>query len=200
MERAAYKGRVFAGGTMESVSVYDRFMIWAYRTLAVGCVVGLVANVYKHGWSLSGMIWPILLSTLLFSLGTNPARRSTAWLVRYIVAVASESESTRIVRWRRWALWAWPLLLIILTFLRRHFLTSRLDASNLYPTFWRIVYLRSGVSPLLPQVLLLVGLYAWFWFSLQGLSLFGADRPMLPRRKDLPEFDVGVAPRTRGFA
>src|SRR5678815_4306384 len=73
---------------MESVSVYDRFMIWAYRTLAVGYVVALIANVYKHGWSPSGMIWPILLATLLFSLGTNPARQSTAWLVRYIVAFA----------------------------------------------------------------------------------------------------------------
>ena len=73
---------------MESVSAYDRFMIWAYRTLAVGCVAALIANVYKHGWSLSGMLWPILLSTLLFSLGTNPARRSIAWLVRYIVAFA----------------------------------------------------------------------------------------------------------------
>jgi hypothetical protein len=73
---------------MESVSVYDRFMILAYRGLGVGCVVALIANVYKHGWSVSGMIWPILLSTLLFSLGTNPTRRTTAWLVRYIVAFA----------------------------------------------------------------------------------------------------------------
>jgi hypothetical protein len=71
---------------MESVSASDRFMIWAYRTLGFGCAVALIANVYKHAWSLSGIIWPLLLSTLLFSLGTNPARRSTAWLIRYIVA------------------------------------------------------------------------------------------------------------------
>ena len=102
----------------------------------------------------------------------------------------SDNESNRILLWRSRALWFWPLLLIVLTFLCHHFLMSRLDSSNIYPTFWRSVYLRSGVSPLLPRVLLLFGLYSWFWFGLQRLSLFGSDRPVLPRNTDLPEFDV----------
>jgi hypothetical protein len=118
----------------------------------------------------------------------------TNYSLPVLSAAVSRDESIRIVWWRPLALWLWPLLLIMLSLLRYYFLTSRLDASNLQPTFWRIVYLRSGVSPLLPQVLLLVGLYAWFWFSLQGLSLFGADRPVLPRKKDLPEFDVPAGP------
>jgi hypothetical protein len=107
----------------------------------------------------------------------------------------SSNESNQIALLRRRALWLWPLLLIMLTFLRQHFLASRLDASNMYPTFWRSVHLRSGVSPLLPQVLLLLGLYAWFWFGVQRLSLFGSDRPVLPRNKDLPEFDVPAEPK-----
>ena len=103
-------------------------------------------------------------------------------------AAAGGSGETAL--WRRRALWLWPVSLLILALIRQLFLTSRLDASNLYPTFWRSVYLRSGVSPLLPQVLLLLGLYAWFWFGLQGLSLFGSDRPVLPLNRDLPEIDI----------
>jgi hypothetical protein len=74
---------------MDSASVSDRVMIWAYRALGFGCSVALIANAYKHGWSLSGVSWPLFLSPLLFSLGTNPARRSTVWLIRYMVALAT---------------------------------------------------------------------------------------------------------------
>jgi hypothetical protein len=45
--------------------------------------------------------------------------------------------------------------------------------------------LTSGVSPIVPFVLLLFGLYIWFWYALHGLALFGPDRPRLPRRRDL---------------
>ncbi len=116
-----------------------------------------------------------------------------ACLTNYRIPVSlvgvSKDAWTRIHRWRRGAVGLWPLALILLVLLK-YFLTSPLDDSNLVPTFWRSMYLRSGVSPLLPQVLLLLGLYAWFWFSLQGLSLFGADRPVLPRKEDLPKFIV----------
>lgn len=107
-----------------------------------------------------------------------------------VSASSSKDAAGKITPWRLCAPWLWLASLVALTLLRQYFLTSRLDSSNLQPTFWRIVYLRSGVSPLLPQVLLLVGLYAWFWFSLQGMALFGDDRPVLPRKKDLPEFPV----------
>lgn len=38
----------------------------------------------------------------------------------------------------------------------------------------------------MPQLLLLAGMYAWFWFTLGGLALFGDDRPLLPRSDELP--------------
>ncbi|HEY0701234.1 MAG TPA: hypothetical protein VGD60_00560 [Candidatus Acidoferrales bacterium] len=61
----------------------------------------------------------------------------------------------------------------------------RLTSANLFPTFWRSVHVLSGVSPLLPQLFLLAGLYSWFWFGLRGLSLFGDDRAVLPTPNDL---------------
>ncbi|MFN8006918.1 MAG: hypothetical protein U0V70_07840 [Terriglobia bacterium] len=104
-----------------------------------------------------------------------------------------KEDSIRIRFWRPKAWWMWLLSLVILIALRRTFLASHLDLSNGPPTFWRSVYLRNGVSPLLPEVLLMLGMYAWFWFTLQGLSLFGADRPVLPRRQDLPNIDLALA-------
>jgi hypothetical protein len=41
------------------------------------------------------------------------------------------------------------------------------------------------VSVLLPQLLLITGMYLWFWFCLRGLALFGKDRPRLPKRDSL---------------
>jgi len=52
-------------------------------------------------------------------------------------------------------------------------------------TYWRAMHLSSGVSPIVPQIALLAGLYFWFWFTLHGLALFGSDRPRLPLLKDL---------------
>jgi hypothetical protein len=60
-----------------------------------------------------------------------------------------------------------------------------LRPSNSIPAFWRSVHLLSGVSPLLPQLILFGGMYCWFWFNLRGLSLFGDDRPLLPGKAEL---------------
>ncbi len=61
-----------------------------------------------------------------------------------------------------------------------------LTRANLIPTIWRSVNLLDGVSPLLPELLLLIGVYLWFWCGLRGLAHFGDDRPQLPRLADLP--------------
>ncbi len=42
----------------------------------------------------------------------------------------------------------------------------------------------------MPLLSLTAGLYCWFWFSLQGLALFGEDRPLLP---SLASLTVGDA-------
>jgi hypothetical protein len=61
------------------------------------------------------------------------------------------------------------------------FLDTALTEVNRIPTYWRAINLTTGVSPLVPLVALIAGLYCWFWFSLQGLALFGVDRPRLPK-------------------
>jgi hypothetical protein len=60
-----------------------------------------------------------------------------------------------------------------------------LVAANRIPTYWRDMNLTSGVSPLIPLLAPAVGLYMWFWFSLQGLSFFGPDHPLLPSEDSL---------------
>jgi len=62
--------------------------------------------------------------------------------------------------------------------------------SSLYPeirvpTYFRSMNLTSGVSPVIPLVLLALGMYGWAWYSLKGLSLLGGDRPLLPETDDL---------------
>jgi hypothetical protein len=53
------------------------------------------------------------------------------------------------------------------------------------PSYWRSMNLNSGVSPLVPLLVLFGGIYMWFWYSLHGLALFGIDRPQLPRENNL---------------
>ncbi len=65
------------------------------------------------------------------------------------------------------------------------FLNATLNDANRIPTYWRAIHLATGVSPLAPLIAFPCGLYLWFWYSLQGLTLFNADRPLLPKREDL---------------
>lgn len=44
----------------------------SYRFIGVSCVIGLIANVTKHGFHLSGIVWPVLLSGAMFVLGMQP--------------------------------------------------------------------------------------------------------------------------------
>jgi hypothetical protein len=76
-------------------------------------------------------------------------------------------------------------IFLALFILLRLLLTLQLTQANRVPSFWRSVHLFSGVSPLLPQLFLTVGMYCWFWFNLRGLALFGDDRPLLPKEANL---------------
>ena len=95
-------------------------------------------------------------------------------------------------KWRREVLRAiFPSLLsyAALTFAIYLFFLLYLDDS-LYagvrvPTYFRSMNLTSGVSPVLPLVLLALGMYGWVWYSLRGLALFNGDRPLLPNKEDL---------------
>jgi hypothetical protein len=53
--------------------------------------------------------------------------------------------------------------------------------------YWstRIIHLDSGLSPVLPVLLLLAGGYWWMWLSLRAVALVDLRRPRLPEQKDL---------------
>ncbi len=61
-----------------------------------------------------------------------------------------------------------------------HPLEGALSLANRAFVYWRSMNLTSGVSPIIPLLSLLMGLYLWFWYALHGLALFGPDRPCLP--------------------
>ena len=64
-------------------------------------------------------------------------------------------------------LWVWPIESVLLL-------------ANRGFVYWRSMNLTSGVSPIVPFMSLIIGLYFWFWYALHGLALFGPDRPCLP--------------------
>ena len=47
----------------------------AYCTLGFGCLLALVTNIYKHGWSFGGFFLALALAILLFSLTTERKSR-----------------------------------------------------------------------------------------------------------------------------
>jgi hypothetical protein len=91
-------------------------------------------------------------------------------------------------RWRRIAAWMAALFFILFVLVQIR-LVSNLNMENAMPAFWRSIELASGVSPLLPQVLLIVGAYLWFWCNLRGIAHLGDDRPTLPKLDDLPKLE-----------
>jgi hypothetical protein len=60
--------------------------------------------------------------------------------------------------------------------------------SGCFRVYWstRMLHITSGVSPVLPVLLLMAAGYWWTWMSLRGVCLVDLRRPRLPQRKDLP--------------
>jgi hypothetical protein len=78
-------------------------------------------------------------------------------------------------------------LAVILGFFWLHvmWIENLLDESDRALTYWRAMHLSSGVSPIVPFISILAGLYLCFWLALHGLALFGPDRPCLPSKQNL---------------
>jgi hypothetical protein len=62
-----------------------------------------------------------------------------------------------------------------------------LTDSPTWRIFWstRLLHITSGVSPVLPVLLLMAAGYWWMWMSLRGVCLVDLRRPRLPEKKDL---------------
>ncbi len=64
-------------------------------------------------------------------------------------------------------------------------LDAMLGRANRVPTYWRAMNVTTGISPLLPLLMLCAGLYGWLWYALQAVALFGRNRPLLPAAEEL---------------
>ena len=119
----------------------------------------------------------------------DPADRTRA-LKRWSVQRWKQyAESTNIQERKRLALWG-SLIAFLLSTLAFYsvfyFFTERvLTVASRVPTYWRSMDFTDGVSPVMPLLAILVGVYLWFWYSLQGLALLGRDRPRLPLAESL---------------
>src|SRR5262249_2132472 len=86
-----------------------------------------------------------------------------------------------------WSYWASGLFVAATALFCLFFVVPidrQLLTENRVLTYWRAMHLLSGVSPIVPIFVILVGVYLANWFTLHGLALFGPDRPCLPP-KDL---------------
>ena len=64
-----------------------------------------------------------------------------------------------------------------------------------HSVYWstRVLYVGSGVSPVLPVGLLIYAGYWWMWFALRGAALVDLRRPRLPEVRDLPAECVRIS-------
>jgi len=60
-------------------------------------------------------------------------------------------------------------------------------SSDTWRVYWsaRMLHITSGVSPVLPVLLLMAAAYWWMWMGLRGVCLVDLRRPRLPRKEDL---------------
>jgi hypothetical protein len=77
------------------------------------------------------------------------------------------------------------LVAIFCVFTWKIFADDSLHADGVVAAY-RSINLTSGVSPVVSLLILLVGLYWWFWQALCGLALLGDGRPVLPAKAKLP--------------
>jgi hypothetical protein len=126
-----------------------------------------------------------------------PSKTRMVWsVVASIWVVAGVAIGTNIVMTRRLngdaggvskSAWRMTISLVLFAVFTAAFLIfcvrpleNALLLANRAFVHWRATHLLSGVSPVVPYLALAAGPYAWFWYALHGLALFGPDRPCLP--------------------
>ncbi len=97
-------------------------------------------------------------------------------------------------KWRAQPSVAWAFGVLLLGFLGFQLYLACYPSEYLR-TYWsmRLLYFTSGVSPILPVLLLLGAGYWWMWMSLRGISLVDLRRPHLPEKKDLCNSSVRIS-------
>ena len=152
----------------------------AMMSIVIASTTGLFNRVLK-GWQGSVLSAWVFLILALCCL--------SCWKNYSIEPISSPSDQNGgAMNWRKKVGLAGIFVLAIFALFHLSLLCG-LTAGNSLPTFLRSIHLFSGVSPLLPQVLLFIGMYLWFWFCLRGLAVFGEGRPMLPSLDVLPTLE-----------
>ncbi len=172
-----------------TVLIFLGTLLLGYLSISLWFVVQLAFQSLTPAASL-GLLFAVLLVLIMPLLGC--IRNYFLPVINGETDDARKQLLARIRIWRLRLVLLWLPTLGVLALARYFYLTYHLHLANRFPAYWRSVYLRSGVSPLLPQVLVILGLYAWFWFNLHGLALFGDDRPVLPRVDDLPQYETAA--------
>ena len=90
-------------------------------------------------------------------------------------------------RWRGQAGVAALFAVVICAMTGVHILLVSSQAPG-FRMYWstRVLHLASGLSPVLPMLMLLGAGYWWMWISLKGIALVDLRRPRLPEKDDLP--------------
>ena len=76
---------------MSTPQYYEATVRIAYRFGGAACVILLITNVSRHGFHLSDVIWPLLLSGAMFALGMQPkatTRQSDKWTMLYFATLS----------------------------------------------------------------------------------------------------------------
>jgi len=114
----------------------------------------------------------------------GPGMTASLWLPYPVFVILTVLD---IGKWRKQPVVAALFALVASVMTAVHFLL----AWGHWPRFrmyWstRVLYLTSGLSPVLPMLMLLAAGYWWMWISLKGIALVDLRRPRLPDKQDLP--------------
>jgi hypothetical protein len=174
-----------AGGWRHSVLVLCGSALLAFIAIvaAWGCgAFSLPAYSFADPWFALACALTVCLIAWLSIIG----RIVTVYRLKVCVTETAEIEIIRLKKMVQ-IIRASLIFIAVLAFFGLHVLVADrlLHETDRALTYWRAMHLSSSVSPIVPLITLLVGLYLWFWFTLHGLALFGFDRPRLPLLRDL---------------
>jgi hypothetical protein len=177
------------------IAVVPILLAWGYGSMSEG------GEPLPHPWLYRiylPVVWLLAGLAVLANdvVETYLGPRRDAWAAAWMQLRASGARRVGLLaalrrfltQLRPWP-WRWSAGYLLLTLFFYSFvdfwLENALNSANRIPTYWRSMNIANGASPLLPLLSIAVGFYFWFWHSLQGLAMFGGDRPLLPREADL---------------
>jgi hypothetical protein len=167
-----------------------------YLVLFGSCCVALLATVAGWGsgmfsWPADGLSYPwfaftfVVLTWLMAWVAVFTHNRNSSKLAQDIKQDPRRITDEDFSSWNYWGSGIFVAVTLCVSVCLIVPLRLSMFVENSVLTYWRAMHLTSSVSPIVPILAVLVGLYLSFWFTLHGLALFGPDRPCLPTRHQL---------------